>query len=191
MTKRSVSKTHEEMARGSADKPAEPRFLTIGEVLRPHGVRGEMRIRAITELPQRFTWLKTVYMGKNPQTAVALTVETARLHQGFALLKCDGIDDRDAVDLLRGHFLYVPEADAIPLEEGEYYLYQLEGLTVVTDDGQTLGKLVDVLETGANNVFVVETDKGQLLLPDIKDVILDIDFENGRMTVHLLEGLLP
>ena len=86
--------------------------------------------------------------------------------------------------------LQVPETEAVPLEEGEYFLFQLVGLAVFSDEGQELGRLTQVLETGANNVFVVAGVDGEILLPDIDDVILDIDFANGRMTVHLLPGLL-
>ncbi len=86
----------------------------------------------------------------------------------------------------------MPREDAIPLEEGEYYLFQLLGLDVYTDEGQYLGKLKDVIETGANNVFVVKGEgQKDILLPDTKEVVTDIDFDNGRLTVHLLPGLLP
>jgi 16S rRNA processing protein RimM len=86
--------------------------------------------------------------------------------------------------------LQVPKDEAIPLEEGEYYLYQLEGLAVYTDEGEHLGELVEVLETKANNVFIVHGSRGEVLLPDTEEVVLEIDFENGRMKVHLLPGLL-
>ena len=173
--------------RGSADA-VEPRFLIIGRVLKAHGVHGEMRVAVHTDVPERFSWLETVYLGETDPEPVA--VESVRFHQNFALLKLAGIDDRDAADELRGEWLQVPLDDAILLEEGEYFLYQLIRLTVVTDEGETLGELVELLETGANLVFIVRGDKGDILLPDTKEVIQDIDFDNGRMTVHLLPGLV-
>jgi 16S rRNA processing protein RimM len=173
--------------RGSADA-VEPRFLIIGRILKAHGVRGEMRVAVYTDVPERFTWLKTVYLGETDPEPVA--VEGVRFHQELALLKLAGVDDRDTADELRGEWLQVPLDDAIPLEEGEYFLYQLMGLTVVTDEGETLGELVELLETGANLVFIVRGDKGDILLPDTKEVVQDIDFANGRMTVHLLPGLV-
>lgn len=174
--------------RGSVEPPSEPHFLVIGELLKPHGVRGEMRVLPHTDLPERFTWLKQVYLdeGKSPP----VRVESARLHQNIVLLKLAGYDSREACNALRGRLLYVSEEDAVPLEEGEYFLYQLEGLAVYTDAGEHLGTLVEVLETKANNVFVVQGDRGEVLLPDIDEVVQEIDFEGKRMVVHLLPGLL-
>jgi len=166
----------------------EPRFLVIGRVVKPHGVRGEMRVEIITELPERFTWLEMVYIGENdPQPA---GVESVRFHKGLALVKLAGYETREAAAALRSQLLLVPEDEGIPLEEGEYYLYQLEGLAVYTDEGEHLGRLVEVLETKANNVFIIDGPRGEVLLPDTEEVVLDIDFENGRMEVHLLPGLV-
>lgn len=188
MTKKSASRQEKNEQRGLVDSSAEPRFLVVGEVVKPHGVRGEVRVLPHTDVLERFTWLETVYLGEeNPQP---VGVEMARPHQNIILLKLAGYDDRDAAETLRGVLLQVPETEAVPLEEGEYFLFQLVGLEVFSDDGQELGRLTQVLETGANNVFVVAGVDGEILLPDIDDVILDIDFANGRMVVHLLPGLL-
>lgn len=174
---------------GSAESSPEPSFLVIGQVGKPHGVRGEVRVKPYTEQPERFTWLEFVYVGEEEPRPVV--VEGARVHKGVVLLKLQGYDDRDAAEALRGEWLQVPEAEGIPLEEGEYYLYQIDGLAVVTEEGEALGELVEVIETGANNVFVIEGERGQLLLPDIDEVILNIDFENELITVRLLPGLRP
>ena len=166
----------------------EPRFLVIGQIGKAHGVRGEARVVPHTDVPERFTWLKTVYIGDEPRP---IAVESVRWHKNFVLLKLAGYENREQVEQLRGQWVQVPEEDAIPLEEGEYFLYQLIGLQVFQDTGRHLGELVDIIETQANNVFVVRTDSQELLLPDTEEVVLDIDFENGRMTVHLLPGLWP
>jgi 16S rRNA processing protein RimM len=172
----------------SEQTSAENKFIVIGQITKPHGIRGELRVKPHTDEPQRFTWLEQVYVGKtNPQP---MAVEKARVHQRMVLLKLTAVTDRTQADALRGAWLQVPVEEAIPLAEGEYYLFQLEGLTVVTVDGESLGRLTSVIETGANHVFVVQGDKGDLLLPDIADVVEDIDFENGRMTVKLLPGLI-
>lgn len=175
--------------RGSVEQPTEPRFLVIGQVVKPHGVRGEMRVTPFTDMPQRFEWLETVYLGESDPQPVA--VESVRFHQGLILLKLTGYDDRDKVEALRDVLLQVPESEGIPLQEGEYYLYQVIGLQVYSDTGEHLGELVDVIETRANNVFVVDTPDGDLLLPDTDEVVQEIDFENNRMTIHLLPGLRP
>ena len=164
-------------------------FIVIGEITKPHGVRGEMRVKPHTDEPERFSWLAQVYVGETSPRL--MDVEKARLHQGMVLLKLTAVNDRTAADALRGEWLMVPEADALPLEEDEYYLFQLEGLAVETAEGEALGILTRVIETGANNVFVVQGDEGELLLPDIADVVQEIDFENGRMVVTLLPGLRP
>jgi 16S rRNA processing protein RimM len=176
-------------ARGSAETSAEPRFLVIGRILKPHGVRGEVRVEMHTDLPERFEWLDTVYVGKTSPRAVG--VEGVRYHKSWALLKLEGYDDRDAAAALRSEWLQVPEEQGIPLEDGEYFLYQLVGLEVYTDSGRHLGRISEVLETKANNVFVVRGPLGEILIPDIDEVVLNIDFEGQEMLIHPLDGLLP
>lgn len=170
---------------------SQPRFLVIGQIVRPHGVRGEVRADIHTDLPERFTWLKEIFLATDEDGADATTwaIEALRFHQGQVLLKLASIGDRDEAETLRGQWLLIPEDEAIPLEEGEYFLYQLVGLAVYTDENELLGELAEVLETGANNVFVVRGAGREWLLPDTDEVILEIDFDRGRMTVHLLPGL--
>lgn len=173
--------------RGSVKNDTEPRFLVIGEILKPHGVRGELRVMPHTDLPERFSWIDTVFVGKNNPQPVG--IESVRFHKNFVLLKLAGYDDRDAIEKLRGAWLQVPEEEAITLEEGEYFLYQLEGLAVYTNTNAHLGEITQILETGANRVFIVNGTQGEILIPDIPDVIVAIDFENGRMIVDLPPGL--
>ena len=143
-----------------------------------------------TDVPERFGWLESIYVGETAPKKMA--VEHARVHQGMILLKLTAVSDRLAAEALRGEWLMVPEDEAIPLEEGEYYLFELEGLEVYPTEGELLGTLTSGIETRANNVFVVQDEQGvELLLPDTDEVIQDIDFDNGRMTVTLLPGLRP
>lgn len=160
----------------------------VGRIIRPHGVRGEVRVELHTDDARRFKQLAAVHIG-DPSTEPT-EIRSAREHQGVALVSFKGFEDRDAVEGLRNQWLYIPIEDATPLAEGEYFLYQLEGLTVSDSDGRSLGKLVEVMETGANNVFVVRGPRGDFLLPDIPDVVSEIDFENSRMVVRLLPGLV-
>lgn len=162
--------------------------MVIGRIVKPHGVRGEVRVEIITDLPERFTWLETVYVGEEDPKEVG--VESVRFHKNFVLVKLAGYDTRESAVELRAQMLLVPEDEGIPLEDGEYYLYQLVGLAVYTDEGEHLGEVVEVLETKANNVFIVDGPRGEVLLPDTDEVILDIDFEDGRIEVHLLPGLI-
>lgn len=189
MTKKKSANPAQDKMRGSVERPTEPSFLIIGQITKPHGVNGEMRVQPHTDLPERFTWLDMVYIGeRDPQPH---EVTGVRLHKNMVLLKLAGFNNRNEAETLRGQLLQVPEHEALPLEDGEYFLFQLIGLLVVTDQGLELGELVEVIETGANHVFRVTGAGKEVLLPDIDDVILDIDFDNGRMTVHLLPGLLP
>lgn len=180
---------------GPADpQPARPRYLLLGEILRPHGVRGEVRMRVLTEFPERITALEAVYVGTGPASPDVrpYRVKHMRMHQAYGLLKLDGVDDRNQAELLRDLFVMVPLEHAVPLEEGEFYLFQLIGLQVQTAEGEALGVLRDVIETGANDVYVVDSPAhGEILLPAIQDVIERIDIPAGVMIVNLIEGLLP
>ncbi len=171
-----------------------PAYLLLGEILRPHGVRGELRVRLFTDYPERIASLKTVYLADSPEAAQPKPyhVTGMRMNGPFGLLKLDEIPDRTQADRLRGLFVLIDMEHAVPLEEGEFYLYQLIGVQVQTEDGETLGTLVDVLETGANDVYVVDSPQyGEILIPVLDEVVVDTDVAMGRLIVHLPDGLLP
>ena len=166
----------------------EPRYLAVGHIVRPWGVRGELKVEILTEDPTRFQRLETVYVG--PQF-VPYRLERARLHKGDLLLKLVGCDDRNAAELLRDQLVQVALKDALPLKEEEYWVYQILGLEVWTAGGEWLGVVREVLETGANDVCVVQDRSGrQVLIPVLKDVVLEIDLDAGRMLVELPPGLI-
>jgi len=170
-----------------------PPFLLLGRVLRPHGVRGELRVEIITAYPERIVENRRVFLGADPADTHAATehrVRRARRHQQYLILELEGLADRTAADAYRDQYVMIPLEEAVPLEEGEFYLFQALGLDVVTDEGEYLGKIVDVIETGANDVYVVHGPLGEVLLPDIEECILKVDIAAGQMTVHLMEGLL-
>jgi 16S rRNA processing protein RimM len=174
--------------RGSAKTNAEPRFLVIGRVIRPHGIRGDLRVESHTDILERFSWLEKVYLDESD--GEPLLVENVRFHQKRILLKLKGIEDRNAAESLRHSWLYIPMDEAIPLEEDEYFLYQLIGLKVVNQNGDVLGEISDVLETKANNVFIVKDDEHEHLIPDIPTVIKEINFANNIMKIDELPGLI-
>lgn len=168
--------------------PAEPKFLVIGEVLKPWGYRGEVKVKLITDFPKRLANLKTVYLGPE---ARAFQVERARLHSGFAVMKFAGWETPEMVAKLRGQAIQVSIDDAASLREGQYFHHQIIGLPVFTTGGEELGAVAEILETGANDVYVVRRDDGgEVLLPAIQDVIQQIDLEHRRMVVKLLPGLI-
>lgn len=171
-----------------SNKSSEPKFLLVGEIIRPHGIRGDLAMKIMTDHPNHLLSLKTVYLGSDHQP---YQIKLIRRHKTGMLLRLKGISDRDKAETLRKLRVYIHIADAVPLEDGQYFLYQLEGIQVITDTGQTLGRFTDYIETGANDVYIISSDTGeQILLPAIPDVIKHIDLDAGIMTVHLLEGLL-
>jgi len=179
--------------RHSGSQP-QPDYLLLGEILRPHGVAGEVRMRVLTAYPERLAEIKSVYLDSDPDSTDALeyAVEGVRMHQGYALLKLKGIDDRNQADTLRELFVMIPLEDAVPLEEGEFYLYQLIGLEVQTDGGIKLGTLTEVLETGANDVYIIDSPQyGEVLIPATPETIIKTDLDEGLIVVKLLDGLLP
>lgn len=160
--------------------------LVIGRVVAPRGLRGELKIAIETDDPERFGLLGEVYLGDG---LVRFEVKRARLHGGQALLQLGGIESRTAAEQWRNAYVYVPLEEALPLSEGEYYYHQIEGLTVITVGGEVLGRVTEVLPTGANEVYVVQGDEGEILLPALKDVIIRIDLDAGTMVVRLPNGL--
>jgi 16S rRNA processing protein RimM len=171
---------------GASRRRPEPRFLAIGRVARPFGVRGELRVDLLTDYPEQLGRLDTVYIGAD---ARPFRVEAVRLHKDAALFRLDGVEDRDAADQLRGALVQIPREEAVPLEEGEFYEHQIVGMEVVEEDGTYLGKVTELISTGANDVLLVVGPAGELLLPVIEEVIVDIDLDADRMLVRLMEGL--
>jgi len=179
--------------RGSGERNTpEPSYVVIGQVRRPHGIRGEVRVEILTDYPERVVQRDYLYLAhpQSPDDVERYPLEAVRPHKGILLIKLGRIDDRDAAEELRGMLVQVPLAEAVPLEEDEYYHFQLIGTDVETETGEWLGRVADVLETGAHDVYVVRGPRGEILLPAVEDVILELDIEMKKMTVHLLPGML-
>jgi len=153
--------------------------------LGPHGLRGEVRVQILTDFPERFGLLKTVYVGEDHSPMV---VEDQRVLGGRAVLKLEGIDHLPEAEELRGLLIHIPVGEAMALEEDQYYVHQIVGLEVWTREGEYLGRVAEVLETGSNDVYVVR-DGEEILIPALSDVILDVDLEKGRVEVQLMKGL--
>lgn len=166
------------------------RYLAIGRVVRAHGVRGELSVAVLTDFPERFGTTEWVYLG-NEFEAEPYRLKKHRWHQKNVLLTLDEVNDRTEAEQLTGLLVQVPIEEAIPLPEGDYYLYQIMGLTVVTVQGETLGVISDILETKANDVYIVSRpDQTEVLLPAIPDVIKLVDLEKGQVIVELIDGLI-
>ena len=177
-----------EQSTGSSDT-GEPEFLVVGKLRRPHGVRGEMQMDVLTDFPERLKPGVTVYLGDEHQPHVMRSV---RGHDRALLVAFDGFQTPESAGELRNTLVYVQLIDRPALPEGEYYHHQLLDLPVFREEGEYLGVLAEILVTGANDVYVVETENGsEILLPAIEEVIREVDLERKQIRVHLLPGLLP
>ena len=166
-------------------------FFHVGTITSPHGVRGEVKVYPTTDDPERFLDLKQVILRKK-ENDPGETRGIRKVHflKNMVLLHLDGVEDRNAAELLRGLELYVPREDAVPLQEDEYFIADLIGMKVFSD-GEEFGVLKDVLQTGANDVYAVMSPRfGEVLIPAIKPCIINVDIVEGRMDVHLLPGLI-
>ncbi len=158
--------------------------ITIGKIIAPQGVRGEVRVMPLTDFPERFKQLKIALL----DDGTSLPVESVRYHQQVVLLKFRGLDNRNAIEHLKNKLIKVEREDLIPLPEGHYHIFDIIGLSVYNEQEECLGKISDVLQTGSNDVYIVEQkDKQPLLIPGLKTVVLTIDIANSKMIVKLQE----
>lgn len=160
-----------------------PDLIIIGKIVAPHGVRGDVRVTPLTDFPERFSSMQAVLVGER-----LLPLERVKEHQQFLLLKFRGLDDRNAVEELRGQLLYVTRQEVMPLAAGEYYVFDIIGMNVYTTAGALLGKVSDVLATGSNDVYVVERPKLRpLLVPALKKIVTELDTAKRRMVIQCPE----
>lgn len=167
----------------------EQRFK-VGEIANTHGLRGEVKVYPTTDDVKRFKKLKVCTLDTGREE-IELHVESCKFFKQFAILKFKEFNDINEVERYKHCGLYVDREHAVELKKDEYYIADLVGVTVYNEDETVLGTLKDVIETGANDVYLVEMEDGrELMIPALKECILDVDIENGRMKVHLLKGLL-
>ncbi len=163
-------------------------YLVVGKLRRPHGVRGEMLMEVITDFPERLNPGVSVFVGPDH---LPLQVRSRRWHRKDLLIAFEGYDTPEEVGVFRNLYVHVRAEDCPLLPDGEYYHHQLLGMRVIDEQGNLLGVVHEILNTGANDVFVVHSSEfGEILLPYTDDVVVDIRLERGEMLVHLLPGLL-
>ena len=166
------------------------RLLQVGVITSTHGLKGEVKVFPTTDEPKRFKKLKEVILDTGKEQ-LPVAIESVKFFKNFVILKMKGFDRIEDVEHLRQKSIYVTRDHAVKLKENEYFIADLIGLAVKTDEGKHLGILKDVLQTGANDVYVVDTQEyGEVLLPAIRECILEVHIEAGRMTVHLMDGLV-
>ncbi len=166
------------------------KYLEIGQIVNTFGIKGMVKVKPFTDDINRFDRLKKVYIS-NKNGKKEYQIQEIKYHKNMVLMKLEGVDTPEQADLLRQSYLLVDRADEEPLEEGVYYIVDLLGLEVYTDDNKLLGKVDDIFNTGSNDIYVVKDEMGkQILLPGIPDVLKNVDLEKGRITVHLIPGLI-
>ena len=164
--------------------------LEIGQIVNTFGIKGMVKVKPFTDDIRRFDELKTVYVEKN-NNQTEYKIEEVKYHKDMVLIKFKGIDEVEQAETLRNSYLTVSRDSVEKLEEGRYYIVDLLGLEVYTDEQILLGTLEDIFNTGSNDIYVVKDKQGkQILLPAIQDVIKQIDIENKKIIVHLLPGLI-
>ncbi|MCP8616544.1 ribosome maturation factor RimM [Salirhabdus salicampi] len=168
------------------------KYFNVGKVVNTHGIKGEVKVVKITDFEERFKPGSILYwVSPNGDITEELEVSSYRTHKNFHMLRFKGYDSINDVERFKGGTLKVTEEQLTPLAEGEYYYYEIIGSTVVTDEGEELGVIKEVLAPGANDVWVVERKKGKdLLIPYIDDVVRTVDIHNKKVTIQPMEGLL-
>lgn len=165
-------------------------LLQVGVISSTHGIRGEVKVFPTTDDVKRFKKLKKVILDTGREH-LPLEVESVKFFKQFAIVKFKGLDNINDIEKYKGKSLLVDRENAVKLRKDEYFIADMIGLQVYTEDGEAFGVLKDVLETGANDVYIIDSPKhGEVLVPAIKQCILDVDIEGQKMTIHLMEGLV-
>ena len=164
--------------------------LQVGVISSTHGIRGEVKVFPTTDDAQRFKTLKKVMLDTGKEQ-IPLEIEHVKFFKQFAILKFKGIDNINDIEMYKGKSLKIDREDGVGLSENEYYIADMIGMDVLTDDGERFGILKDVLETGANDVYIIDSGQhGEVLVPAIRQCILNVDIEKNCMTIHLMDGLI-
>lgn len=165
-------------------------LLKVGVITTTHGVRGEVKVYPTTDEPERFLELDYVLLDTGRELR-KLEIKNVKFFKNLVILKFKGADNINDIEKYKGRDLWIPREEGQELEEDEYYIADLLGMSVVLEDGQEFGTLKDVMETGANDVYIIDSaEHGEVLLPAIKECILDVDLEKNVMTIHLMKGLI-
>ena len=180
--------TGEKQSSTGSPKIGEPAFLAVGKIRRPHGVRGDVVLELLTDFPERLRPKVEIYLGEK---YIPMILANVRPHSEGLIMAIDGINTPEEAGKYRNWIVYVSAKGLPALRKGEFYFHELMGMNVFDETGNRLGELTSIVETGANDVYVVNGDSGtEILLPAITEVILSVDVERHFMRVHLLPGLL-
>ncbi|HEX6593911.1 MAG TPA: ribosome maturation factor RimM [Bacillota bacterium] len=167
------------------------KMFEIGKIINTHGIRGEVKVFRITHFEERFSVGNTVYVVKEEDKPLQLTIDGHRVHKGYDLLHFEGYNRIEDVETFKNAYLKITEEQLTELEEGSYYYYEIIGCSVYTNKGKKVGDVKEILSPGANDVWVVIDDVGnETLIPFITDVVTDVDVKSKKIIIHPMEGLL-
>ena len=166
-------------------KPSELEFITIGKILSPWGIKGQLNVEVATDFPQRFAPSSKVYINQQPTT-----IDSVEWYKGKVIIKLNTIDSIEDAKKLRGQLVEIHYSQLQLLPEGQYYHFQLIGLEVQTTQGESLGKITEILTTPSNDTYVVDGTRGEILIPATEDVIKSIDLDKGCLVIEPIKGLL-
>ncbi|MGB9839093.1 ribosome maturation factor RimM [Thermovenabulum sp.] len=166
-------------------------YITVGRIISPWGVRGQVKVEPLTDDIQRFKNLKEVFYEQENYLEKLVIKEVIFLKKAFVVLKFEGVDDVKEAEKFRNKYIMVHRKDAVKLPEGRYFICDIIGLKVYTVDEEFLGEIINVIQTGANDVYVIKNNENkEILIPAIKEVVKNIDIEKGIMFIFPMEGLI-
>ncbi len=164
--------------------------VTIGKIVKPFGVRGELKVFPLTDFPERFQSLKEVTVQTKEARHLRYRLSQVRVRPPFVYIAFEGISCPEEADAIRGGLIQIPESERLVLPKGEYYQSDLVGLEVYQLEGPYLGKITEIVETGVNDLFVVKDNQREILIPALRKIVKHIDLEQNRMEIDPPEGLL-
>ncbi len=167
-------------------------YFVIGKIVNTQGIRGDVRIVPQTDDITRFEKLKTVeiYKEKDKNSSRVLTIGKVWYHKKFVVIKFKEIENMNEAEKIKDYLIKIDRKDAVPLDEDEFFIADLIGVKVITDEKEELGEIKDVITTGANDVYVIKTSGKDILIPAIKQCVLNVDMSSRTMTIHLMKGLV-
>ena len=166
------------------------KYLEVGQIVNTFGIKGMVKVKPFTDDINRFDKLKKIYI-KNNNVEKEYEIEEVKYHKNMVIIKLKEIETVEQANLLRNSYIMIKRDEEEPLKKGTYYIVDMIGIDVYTENDENLGQLEDIFNTGSNDIYVVRTKLGkQILLPAISDVIKEIDLENKKMIVHLISGLI-
>jgi len=165
-------------------------YLEIGQIVNTNGLKGNLKVKPLTDDITRFEDLESVYIQKGKEL-IEFNIQDVKYIKNMVILKLEGIDNIDEAEKYKNFYIKINRENAVELEDDSYFIVDIIGCEVYTDSNQLLGKVIDVFSTGSNDVYTVKNSEGkEILLPAIEDVIKDVDIQNKKITVELMEGLI-